>query len=37
MDKLASEGIRFFNAHVNISICTPSRSLMLTGLYPQNN
>lgn len=37
IDKLASEGIRFFNAHVNISICTPSRSVMLTGLYPQNN
>ena len=37
IDKLASEGIRFLNAHVNISICTPSRSVMLTGLYPQNN
>ena len=37
IDKLASEGIRFFNAHVNISICTPSRRVMLTGLYPQNN
>ena len=37
IDKLASEGIRFFNAHVNISICTPSRSVMLTGLYPLNN
>ena len=37
IDELASEGIRFLNAHVNISICTPSRSVMLTGLYPQNN
>ena len=37
IDRLADEGIRFFNAHVNISICTPSRSVMLTGLYPQNN
>ena len=37
IDKLAKEGIRFFHAHVNIAICTPSRSVMLTGLYPQNN
>ncbi len=37
IDRLADEGIRFFNAHVNIAICTPSRSVMLTGLYPQNN
>ncbi|MDB4737355.1 sulfatase [Verrucomicrobiales bacterium] len=37
IDRLANEGIRFFNAHVNIAICTPSRSVMLTGLYPQNN
>ena len=37
IDKLAEQGIRFFNAHVNIAICTPSRSVMLTGLYPQNN
>ena len=37
IDKLASEGIRFFHAYANISICTPSRSVMLTGLYPHNN
>ena len=37
IDRLADEGIRFFNAHVNIAICTPSRSVILTGLYPQNN
>ncbi len=37
IDRLADEGIRFWHAYVNISICTPSRSVMLTGLYPQNN
>ena len=37
IDKLASEGVRFFHAYVNVSICTPSRSVMLTGLYSHNN
>ena len=37
IDKLASEGMRFLHAYVNVSICTPSRSAMLTGLYPHNN
>ena len=37
IDKLATEGMRFTHAYVNISICTPSRSVMLTGLYPHNN
>ena len=37
IDKLASEGMRFWHAYVNVSICTPSRSVMLTGLYPHNN
>jgi N-sulfoglucosamine sulfohydrolase len=37
IDRLAGEGMRFWHAYVNISICTPSRSVMLTGLYPQNN
>jgi N-sulfoglucosamine sulfohydrolase len=37
IDQLASEGLRFWHAYVNISICTPSRSVMLTGLYPSNN
>lgn len=37
IDRLASEGIRFWHAYVNISICTPSRAVMLTGLYPSNN
>ncbi|MCZ6671551.1 MAG: sulfatase [Verrucomicrobia bacterium] len=37
IDQLASDGMRFWHAYVNISICTPSRSVMLTGLYSQNN
>ena len=37
LDQLAEEGMQFWQAYVNISICTPSRSVMLTGLYPQNN
>ena len=37
IDRLAAEGIRFWHAYVNVSICTPSRSVLLTGLYPPNN
>jgi N-sulfoglucosamine sulfohydrolase len=37
IDRLASEGMRFSHAYLNIALCTPSRSVMLTGLYPQNN
>jgi N-sulfoglucosamine sulfohydrolase len=37
IDRLATEGIRFAHAYVNVSICTPSRSVILTGLYPANN
>ena len=37
IDKLASQGMRFWHAYVNVSICTPSRSVMLTGLYPHKN
>jgi|TARA_B110000438_G_scaffold237838_1_gene235368 N-sulfoglucosamine sulfohydrolase len=37
IDRLASEGIRFEHAYVNIAVCTPSCSVMLTGLYSQNN
>ena len=37
IDRLASQGMRFWHAHANISVCTPSRSVMLTGLYPQHN
>ncbi len=37
LDKLASEGMRFDNAHVTIAVCQPSRQSMLTGLYPHHN
>lgn len=34
IDKLASQGMRFTHAYVNISICQPSRQSMMTGRYP---
>ena len=37
LDRLASQGIRFDNAHVSIAVCQPSRQSMLTGLYPHHN
>jgi len=37
IDQLASEGLRFTNAHVNIALCQPSRQSLLTGRYPHNN
>ena len=37
IDRLAAEGMRFWHAHANVSLCTPSRSVMLTGLYSQNS
>ena len=37
IDRLAGQGMRINHAYVNVSICTPSRSIMLTGLYAQNN
>jgi N-sulfoglucosamine sulfohydrolase len=37
IDRLASEGIRFRNAHVTVAVCTPSRSVLLTGMYPHQN
>ncbi|WP_205600156.1 MULTISPECIES: sulfatase family protein [Sphingobacterium] len=33
IDKLASEGMRFTDAHSNSSLCTPSRYGILTGRY----
>jgi len=36
-DRLAKRGISFVNAHCNDPICAPSRSSMMTGLYPQTS
>jgi len=33
LDKLASEGMRFSDAHSSSGICSPSRFAMLTGTY----
>lgn len=37
LDRLAAEGVRFSNAFVPYSVCSPSRAAYLTGLYPQQN
>ncbi|MGB7344602.1 MAG: sulfatase-like hydrolase/transferase [Pirellulaceae bacterium] len=35
IDRLASEGIQFTNFYVNSPICSPSRTALTTGHYPQ--
>ncbi|MEK0445626.1 MAG: hypothetical protein RLZZ399_947 [Verrucomicrobiota bacterium] len=37
LDQIAAEGIRFSNAFVCNSICTPSRATVLTGKYSHKN
>ncbi len=37
IDRLASEGVRFNFGHVTIAVCQPSRSAIMTGLYPHNS
>ena len=37
IDKLASEGMRFEQAHVTSAICQPCRSVLMTGRYPHRN
>ena len=37
LDKLAASGVRFEVAYVAQASCSPSRSAMLTGLYPHSN
>ena len=37
LDRLAREGMRFSNAFVTNSICTPSRAAILTGKYSHRN
>ncbi len=37
MDRLAAEGVRFRNAFVVLSLCSPSRAAFLTGRYNHAN
>ncbi len=37
LDKLAAEGMVFEHSHVTIGVCQPSRSAILTGLFPNHN
>lgn len=37
LDRLAAEGVRFTNAFVPYSVCSPSRASFLTGLHPQQH
>lgn len=36
-DRLSTEGIHFDNGFCVYSLCSPSRTVMLTGLYPHNS
>lgn len=37
IDRLAADGLRFENAYVAASSCSPSRSSIITGRYPHNH
>ncbi len=37
LDQLAAEGVRFENAFVPYSVCSPSRAAFYTGMYPHQN
>ncbi|WP_168441906.1 sulfatase [Pontiella desulfatans] len=34
MDRLASEGVLFLNAHANVGVCSPSRASFMSGVHP---
>ncbi len=36
LDRMAEEGLRFTNAYLTISSCSPSRCSIITGRYPHN-
>lgn len=37
LDKIAEKGVLFRNAYVTQAVCSPSRSSILSGLYPHQN
>ncbi len=37
IDQLAAGGLRFTDAHVNASVCAPTRAAIMTGRYPWRN
>ena len=37
IDKLATAGTRFVNAHTNVPVCSPSRNSFFTGVYPHRS
>lgn len=37
IDRLASQGLLFQRAHVNIAVCQPCRQVLMTGRYPHRN
>lgn len=34
LDQLAAEGVRFTNSFTTVGVCAPSRSSIITGMYP---
>lgn len=37
LDSLANQGMLFTEAHTSVASCSPSRSSLLTGMYPHSN